>query len=89
MKSISAAEVAQHFVNCCVFNYGSLEELIADKGVCFTSKFLKDVCRILSIKNNITTTYNPQTNGQVKQYNSSILAALRTYVADHPRYWDL
>ena len=40
-------------------------------------------------KNNFTTTYHPQANGQVERYNRTILAALRTYVADHPRDWDL
>ena len=43
----------------------------------------------MSIENNFTTTYHPQTNGQVERYNRTILAALRTYVADHPRDWDL
>ena len=89
MKGISAAEVARHFVNSWVFNYGPPTELVADNGGCFTSKFFIDVCRIMSIKNNFTTTYHPQSNGQVERYNRTILAALRTYVADHPRDWDL
>ena len=43
----------------------------------------------MSIKNNFTTTYHPQSNGQVERYNRTILAARRTYVSDHPRDWDL
>jgi len=89
MKGISAAEVARCFVNEWVFNYGPPKELISDNGGCFTSKFFLDVCSILSIKNNFTTTYHPQANGQVERYNRTILAALRTYVADHPKDWDL
>ena len=89
MKGISAAEVARHFVRSWVFNYGPPEDLIADNGGCFTSKYFQDVCRIMNVHNSFTTTYHPQTNGQVERYNRTILAALRTYVADHPRDWDL
>lgn len=85
MKRVSAAEAAKHFVNTWLFNDGPPEELLADIGACFTAKFFQDVCRIMNIENNFTTTYHPQTNGQVEQYNRTILAALRTYVADHPR----
>ena len=89
LKGVSAAEVAKAFVNTWVFNYGPPVELVSDNGTCFTSKYFQDVCRIMSIQNNFTTTYHPQTNGQVERYNRTILAALRTYVADHPRDWDL
>lgn len=43
----------------------------------------------MNIENSFKTTYHPQTNGQVERYNQTILAALSTYVADHPRDWDL
>ena len=89
MKGISNAEVARCFVNEWIFNYGRPTKFISDNGGCFKSKFFLDVCRILSIKNNFTTTYHLQTNGQVERYNRTILAALRTYVADHPKDWDL
>lgn len=49
MKGISAADVRKQFVNSWVFNYGPLLELVADNGVCFTSKFFWDVCHILYI----------------------------------------
>ena len=89
MKGISAAEVGRCSVNEWVFNYGPLTELISDNGGCFTSKFFLDVFSILSIKNNFTATYHLQANGKVERYNPTILAALRTYVADHPKDWDL
>lgn len=39
--------------------------------------------------NLFTTTYNPPCKGQVKQFNGTIIEALRHYVAKNPREWDL
>lgn len=43
----------------------------------------------MSMKNSFRTTYHPQSSGQVEVYNRTILAALRTYVVDDSRDWDL
>lgn len=89
MKVISAAELAGHFNNAWVFNYGPREELIAYNSSFFTSKLFIEVCNLMLIKDNFKTTYYPKTNGPVEQYKRIILAALRTYVVEHPRDWDL
>lgn len=34
------------------------------------------------------STYHPQTNGQVEQYNRTIMAILRNYVSEHQNDWD-
>ena len=36
-----------------------------------------------------TTTYHPRANGQAERFNKTIVTALRHYVADHPKDWDL
>lgn len=89
MEGFSAAGVFGHFMNAWLFNYSPLKELIEDSVRYSTSKFFSVVCKIISIKNNFTRTYHPQANGQVKRYRRTILAALPTYLADHPRDWDL
>ena len=69
IKSTGAGEVARAFTHEWVFNYGPPKELLADNGKCFTGRFFQDVCRILNVVNQFTTTYHPQTNGQVERYN--------------------
>lgn len=45
------------------------------------------VCQILRVTNMFTTTYHPQTNGQVERFNRTLLAGLRAFVGEHPRRW--
>ena len=35
-----------------------------------------------------TTTYNSKANGQVERFNRTVLAALRTFIGEHPSEWD-
>ncbi|MEM6905061.1 MAG: hypothetical protein AAF568_04140, partial [Pseudomonadota bacterium] len=85
----SAQEIAIAFVHEWVFNYGPPDTLLADNGKCFASKFFQSVCQILNVKNQFTTTYHPQTNGQVERFNRTLKAALKAYLDDHPNDWDL
>ena len=46
------------------------------------------MCSLLGLSNIFTSTYHPQTNGQVERYNRTILAMLRNYVNEHQEDWD-
>ena len=89
LKRITAAEIAKAFVHHWVFVYGTPVSVLADNGKQFVSRLFQEICRILGIKNVFTTTYNPQTNGQVERFNRTMLAVLRHYVAEHPKDWYL
>lgn len=89
MNGISAGEVSKCFRNTCVLHYGSPFELVCNNGGCFRSMYFQDVCGIMSIQNNITTTYHLQKNGRAERYHFTIQFALLTYVAEQPRDLDL
>ena len=89
MKSISAEAVARAFTDEWALTYGPPKDLLSDNGGCFNSKFFTSVCTILNVMNKFTTTYHPQTNGQVERYNRTLKAALNSYLDDHPHDWDL
>ena len=89
LKSVSAAEIAKAFVNEWVFNYGPPVDLLADNAKYFSSKFFQSVCNILNVHNSFTTTYHPQANGQVERFNRTLETAIKAYLDDHPRDWDL
>ena len=63
--------------------------LLSDNGGEFIAKFFRAVCRIFGIRNLFTTAYHPQTNGQAKRFNRTLKSALRKYVAEHQKDWDL
>ena len=69
LTRISSRTVERALVTHWVFAYGPLNELIADNGRQFTSKFFLEVCCLLQIHNNFTTIYHSQTNGQVERFN--------------------
>ena len=89
LSSISSNKVTLAFLKHWVFVYGPPVSVLSDNGKQFTARLFVDTCRFLGIKNVFTTTYHPQTNGQVERFNRTILSALRHYVAEHPRDWDL
>ena len=89
LKNISAANIAQAFVHHWVFVYGPPVKLLSDNGTQFTARFFQNVCRILGIRNVFTTTYHPQANGQVERFNRTLTSALRKYVGEHLKDWDL
>ena len=88
LRKITTYNVAVAFVEHWVFKYGPPECLISDNGKQFADKFFQVVCSILGISNVFTSTYQPQTNGQVERYNRTILAMLRNYVNEHQDDWD-
>ncbi len=89
LRGVTAGEVARAFTHEWIMNYGSPLELLSDNGKCFTSKFFQSVCSIMNVDTHFTTTYHPQTNGQVERYNRTLKAAIKSYLDDHPKDWDL
>lgn len=83
-----AESVTAAFLDYWVAAYGPPGTILSDNGPQFRSKFFQGVCSFLGVKNLYTTTYHPQTNGQVERYNRTILGQLRTYVEDHQDQWD-
>ena len=89
LKSTSGAAIAQAFVTHWVLPYGAPLKLLSDNGKQFTARFFQRVCNLLGVKNVYTTTYHPQTNGQVERFNRTLLAGIRSYSVEHPKDWDL
>jgi len=78
-----AETVASAFCDTWVASYGPPDTLLTDNGPQLTSKLFQGVFRLIGITNLYSTTYHPQTQGQVERYNRTIVAQLKVYVEDH------
>jgi transposase InsO family protein len=52
--------------------HGIPRRIISDRGPQFASKFMKKLSNALGIKQNLSTAYHPQTDGQTKRINQEI-----------------
>ena len=50
-------------------HYGIPKRVISDRDTWFTAKFTTELCHMLGIKQNISTAYHPQTDGQSERSN--------------------
>jgi transposase InsO family protein len=69
-KEINTTGVAVIYVQQVFPHYRVPKKIILDRDSCFTTAFAKAVCAQLNIKQNISTVYHPQTNGQLEQANA-------------------
>ena len=60
-----------------VIRFGVPDTLISDNGLQFDSKAFRNFCRGLGIMNRYSTPAYPQSNGQVKAVNKTILNGLK------------
>ncbi|GFN80780.1 Zinc finger protein [Plakobranchus ocellatus] len=48
---------------------------------------MKEVCRLLGIKQKTTTPYHPMCNGMVERFNATLKTCLRRLCSEQPRQW--
>ena len=64
VEEITAEGVAKLFIQRVFRYYGLLRKIISDRDPRFTSKFARELCRLLGIKQNVSMAYHPRTDGQ-------------------------
>ena len=63
-------------------------EILSDKGSQFTSDLMKEVCRLISLKQLFTTPYNPKCNGLCERMNGVLKIMLKKMCQEKPKDWD-
>ena len=67
---------------------GIPSEVLTDMGTQFTSAIMREVSRLLSIKQLCCTPYHPQCNGLIESFHSTLKLMLKRLCAERPRDWD-
>ena len=74
-----AMEVAKILYNGIICQCCTPRSILTDKGQCFMSKLVKEICKIFQITKINTCSYNPQGNGTAERFNSVINQTLKIY----------
>jgi cleavage and polyadenylation specificity factor subunit 1 len=77
LKSITAEEVAQAFVDTWVSRHGVPLKLSSDCGPQFHSQLFAEVCKLLGVDTVKTTAYNPKANGIVERVQKTLKTGLK------------
>ena len=86
-ETINAEEVANLFLRQIFPRFGLPSKVISDRDPRFTSKFMKELCRLLGITQNISTAYHPRTDGQSERTNQWIEQYFRFWVNHQQDNW--
>ena len=79
-STCSAQATAKFMIEQIFCRHGAPSILVSDQGRNFTSGLIKEINRILNTTHNFTTSYHPQTNGQVEHVNGTLATMLAKYV---------
>ena len=72
MKTATARDAAEFFVEEIVLRHGAPESVVTDCGKCFIADFTKQVMRLMEVDHRTTTPYHPQANGLVERLNHTL-----------------
>jgi hypothetical protein len=79
LKSITAEQLANVFLERIVSQFGTPEGIVSDRGTVFTSTFWSQLCYCLRIRRKLSTAFHPQTDGQTERQNQSLEHYFRCY----------
>ena len=82
-----AATAARVFVREFINNYGWPTKIPADQGQTFNGKLFTALCKEAKIHKLRTSPYHPQTNGQLKRFNRTLMTMLGTLPEDKKVNW--
>ncbi|XP_064468579.1 uncharacterized protein LOC135380569 [Ornithodoros turicata] len=87
LPSIETERVAEALVEMFA-RTGIPSEVLSDRGTNFTSDVMKEVSRLLSLKQLHTTPHHPMGNGLVERFNGTLKTMLKRMCQERPKDWD-
>ena len=88
LKNIDTETVAVAEALLDIFSrLGVPEEILSDLGTQIVSDCMREVTRLLSIKQLTTTPYHPMCNGLTEKFNRTMKSMLKRLCSEQPRQW--
>ena len=88
LPSQNAELTAKAAVDNFFSKFGYPLQVHSDQGRNFESRVFQSVCELLRIHKSRTTAYRPSANGQVEQYNRTLMDAVRCFIDKSQDKWD-
>ena len=79
-KATDTEGMAQLYGQYVFPHYGIPRSIISDHDTRFASTFTRELCRCIGTRQNISTAYHPQTDGQLERTNQWLEQYLRIFV---------
>ena len=70
-----------------LWDHGWFRRIIHDWNMRFVSKYLTELCQLIGIEQNPSTTYHPQTDGRTERMNQMIEQYLWIFINYHQDNW--
>jgi len=86
-EAIDSEGVAQLYLTHVLPHYGLPKKIILERDPQFTSRFGKELCRLLDIRQNISTAYHLQTDGASEHANQSLEQYLHMFCRMQQNNW--
>jgi Integrase zinc binding domain len=86
-KTIDALNAAQLYTKHVFPYYGAPKKIISNRDPRFTAQLAKELCQLLNIKQNISTAYHPQNEGQSERLNQWLEQYVRIYTNYQQTDW--
>ena len=86
-EMIMAEGVAELFLRQIFPRFGLLSKIISDRDPRFMSKFMKELCQLMGIIQNISMAYHPRTDGQSERSNQWLEQYLCFWVDHQQTNW--
>jgi transposase InsO family protein len=87
LTAINAETIADIYYREIFRLHGLPLQFISDRGPQFASKLLTSLLDRLGVRTNLTTSFNPQANGQTERANQEVEKYLRLYVKNRQDDW--
>ena len=88
-NTLGAQEFAQIVVREIFAKHGILGEIISDRGTQFTSKFFREVSKLLGVKQCLSSSRHLQSDGQTERANRTLEDMLRQFGRPSQDDWDV
>ena len=67
--------------------HGLPDSIVSDRGSIFTSTYIRELSKILSVRAHLSTAFHPQTDGQTERVNAILEQYLRGYISYQQDNW--